>query len=128
MLAVLELEIIGDNYYASKRAGGEAEAKEARYAAIMGRDKTRPWIARLIGLDPQYGFKREFIKAQQKDYGRANSIGSRGVFLYFVLPSGLYEVHERPTWKRTRRYFIRVEDEKITEIEREEVAQCLSEC
>lgn len=130
MLAVLELELIGDNYYASKRANAEteAEAKEARYGAMMGHDKTRPWVAHLTGLDPKYGLRREFVRAQQKDYSRANSIGSRGVFLYFVLQPGFYEVHERQTWKRTRRYFCHVEGDKITEIDRDEVVRCLNGC
>lgn len=128
MLAVLELEIIGDNYYASKRAGTEAVAKETRYAGMMGRDKTRPWVAKLTGLDPKFGFARQFVKAQQKDYSRANSVGSRGVYLYFVLEPGIYEVHERQTWKRTRRYFCQVEGEKITEIGRDEVVRCLNGC
>ena len=125
MLAVIELEVIGDNYFAYQRQAKQMDRYTERYAGYFGRDKSRPWVARLTGLDPQFGFKREFIRAQQKDYGRANSIGSRGIYLYFVLAPGLYEVHARETWKRTRRYFVRVEDTQITEIEREEVIHCL---
>ncbi len=125
MRVVLKLELIGDNYYAAKREAPDSQKYRARYAEMLGRDKSRPWVARLTDLDPVYGFKREFVKGQ-KDYSLANSIGSRGVYVYYPLKSGLYEVHERLTWKRTRRYFIRVQDAKITEIAREEVLRCLA--
>ena len=124
MKAVLALEIIGDNYYAARRAGEEATERESRYADMMGVDKQRPWIARLTGLDTKFGFVRQFLRGQ-RDYSQANSIGSRGIKEYFILDTGLYEVHERLTWRRTRRYFIRVENEQIVEIERSEVERCL---
>lgn len=128
MLTVLKLEIIGDNYFAYKRDLANGNAREnprvERYGEMMGRDKTRPWVARIAGLDKQYGFKREFQRGQ-RDYSKANSIGSRGVYEYFALKSGIYEVHERCTWKRTRRYFICVENAEITEISREEVEEWL---
>lgn len=128
MLTVLKLEIIGDNYYSYKRDLANGEAREIprmeRYAEMMGRDKTRPWVARITGFDKKYGFKREFQRGQ-RDYSKANSIGSRGVYEYFALKSGIYEVHERPTWKRTRRYFIRVEGAEIMEVSHEEVEGCL---
>lgn len=130
MLAVLKLEIIGDNYFSYKRDLAKGEARETprmeRYAEMMGRDKTQPWIARITGLDKKYGFKREFLHGQ-RDYSGANSIGSRGVYEYFALSDGLYEVHERATWKRTRRYFIRVQDTEITEVSREDILSIIKE-
>jgi hypothetical protein len=128
MLAVLALEIIGDNYFAYKRDLANGKAREnprvERYAEMMGRDKARPWVARIVGFDKKYGFKREFQRGQ-RDYSKANSIGSRGVYEYFALKPGIYEVHERLTWKRTRRYFCRVQEAEIIEINREEVEECL---
>lgn len=127
-MKVLALEIIGDNYYAYKRDLANGKAREIprmeRYAEMMGRDLTRPWVACITGLDSKYGFAREFLHGQ-RDYGQANSIGSRGVYEYFALDDGLYEVHERLTWRRTRRYFIRVENAEIAEISREEAERCL---
>lgn len=129
MLAVLRLEIIGDNYYSYKRDLAKGEARKTprmeRYAEMMGRDKTQPWMARITGLDKKYGFGREFLHGQ-RDYSKSNSIGSRGVYEYFALSDGLYEVHERPTWKRTRRYFIQVAGTEIVEITREEVLTWLA--
>jgi hypothetical protein len=124
MKAVLALEIIADNLYAARRTSDQASAKEARYGEMLGSDKARPWVARLTGICPKYGFAREFMRGQ-KDYSQANSIGSRGVKEYFPLDPGVYEVHERLTWKRTRRYFIRVQDTQIVEIDRDEVERCL---
>jgi len=125
MLAVLELEIIGDNYYSYKRTPQAVSKRTERYAEYLGRDKSRPWVARLIGLDPWYGFQREFVKPQQKDYSQANSIGSRGVFVYYTLEPGIYEVNKRETWSRVRRYFIQVDGATVTEISRNEVMEWL---
>lgn len=128
MRAVLKLEIIGDNYYSYKRTLATGEAQETprmeRYAEMMGRDKTRPWVAKIMGTDPKYEFRREFLRGQ-KDYSLANSVGSRGVYEYFALQDGIYEVHERFSWKGTRRYFICVQDTKITEISCDEVLEWL---
>lgn len=130
MRAVLKLEIIGDNYLQHKRLVDQGKAKEpwkirdiidlARY----GRKSLRPWVARLHGLDDKFGFAREFITGM-RDYSLANSIGSRGVFEYFALSDGLYEVNESVKLGQSRRYFIRVEDAQITEINKEEVLECL---
>lgn len=127
MRAVLKLEIIADNYYAYQQEKDNAEKEWGgvrRYEEALGHDKTRPWVARLTGLSDKYGFEREFIHGQ-KDYRDANSVGSRGVYEYFPLPPGMYEVHERLTWKKTRRYFLKVEGTEKEEISRAKVIQCL---
>lgn len=125
LLAVIKLELIGDNFFAYQRQAKERHRPTERYSEYLGKDKSRPWVAHLIGLDTQYGFKREFLKGQ-KDYSQANSVGSRGVYLYFPLKDGIYEVNERLTWKRARRYFIRVQNAQIVEIGRDEVLECLT--
>jgi len=120
MKAVLRLEIIGDDYYAHQRQkDAKGGHRYEKYQERFGADKVHPWIARIVGLCPKYGFKREFLSGQ-KDYSLANSIGSRGVYEYFVLDPGIYEVHERITWKRSRRYFIRVDGCDIIEISKED--------
>ena len=130
MLAVLRLELIGDNFFSYKRDLANGKAREnprvERYGEMMGRDKSPSWVARITGLDDKYGFAREFQRGQ-KDYSRANSIGSRGIYEYFALPDGIYEVHERLTWRRTRRYFIKVEKATIIEIERQQVEEWLTD-
>lgn len=66
----------------------------------------KPWVSRLCGFDPRYGYKRQFVKNSVVDYGKANSLGSRGIFRYYVLDEGVYEVSERVSWQRVERYFI----------------------
>lgn len=96
------------------------------YARYMGRDKSNCWVARLIGLDEKFGFAREFMRGQA-DWSQAKMTGSRGIFMYYPLTPGIYEINERLSWKHTRRYFIRVDDDIIiTEITREEAIRCLT--
>jgi len=94
------------------------------YARFMGRNKSNPWVARLRGLDEKWGFARKFMHGQT-DYSQAKMTGSRGIFIYYALPDGIYEVNERVSWKHVKRYFIRVEGIEIVKISREEVLKCL---
>ena len=85
----------------------------------------RPWVARIDGLDPTWGFKREFMRGTY-DYTRTNNRASRGTHLYYAVPPGLYEVCRNVTWRRWERFFCRVdEDGGVHTISREEVEQCL---
>lgn len=129
MRAVLKLEMIGDNYLQHLKLVEQGKAPQPclkRYIRLLkyGQRKFRPWVARLRGLDEKYRFAREFIVGM-RDYSLANSIGSRGVFEYFALANGLYEINECIKLGCARRYFIRAENTTITEISREEVEQCL---
>lgn len=126
MRAVLELELIGENYFAYQRSAKQRHKPTERLQEYLGGDQSRPWVKRIIGYDPSIQAFISMPVNGQIDYSRANSTGSRGVYLYYILTDGIYEVNERETWKRVRRYFIRVQGTTITEIEREEVMQCLS--
>lgn len=86
----------------------------------------RPWVARIGGLCPQYEFVREFCRGN-KDYADANKKGSRGVWLYFQLPPGLYEIHQLLSYRQSRRFFAKVEGLRLFEIEKRGVIECLSE-
>ncbi len=127
--AVLKLEFIGENIWAYQRAAKRYGA----FVASLDREEfrsgpahhARPWVARITGRDERHGLAREFIDGQI-DYSDANGTGSRGVFLYFMLTPGVYEVYARETWTRTRRYFIRVtHDMTLVEMSEEEVLACL---
>lgn len=96
------------------------------YAKYMGRDTSNSWVARILGLDEQYGFSREFVHGPT-DWSAAKTTGSRGAYRYYALTDGIYEVNERLSWKHVRRYFIRVVNETITEIDREEAIRCLND-
>jgi hypothetical protein len=123
-LAVLRIEFIGENYYAYKKQATIPHEATERYKGYLGCNQSRPWVKQ-ITKDTQGRLMREFMNGQI-DYSKANSTGSRGIFLYFYLPPGIYEVNERVSWTRVRKYFIRVERTEIQEITQEEVEQWLS--
>lgn len=121
--AVLKLEFIGENYYAYKRQATVAHAGTGRYKDYLGRNQSRPWVKRLSKRGER--IERAFMDGQI-DYSQANRTGSRGVYLYYYLPVGVYEINERCSWTRVRRYYTRVEQGRVIEIEQEEVDQWLS--
>lgn len=114
MKAVLGLECIGDNYIQHLRLIEQGRAPMPhikRYIPIIkfGHKKFRVWVARISNN------KREFITGM-RDYSLANSIGSRGVFEYFALDDGVYEVNKCTSLGKSRRYFIQVQNTEIVEI------------
>jgi hypothetical protein len=61
-----------------------------------------------------------------RDYSRASSSGSRGVFRSFVLYEGpVYRVHEHLRFSGERTYFMRRWDGVTRELSAEEVVACL---
>jgi len=93
---------------------------------LEGLKKHRDWVARIVGLDPQYGFQREFVQGK-KDYAHSNSKGTRGVYINYILDEGfIYEVSAPQSWKRTDRYFCRVVSGEITKISKEDVEEWLN--
>jgi len=113
------LECIGDNLVAANRPW------RWTYFDLKPR---KPWCAKLIGYDEiRDQFEREFQRPQ-KDYSKANSVGSRGVINYYWLESGfVFEVHQLVSWKNSRRWFAAVSDSgEVVEIKREDAILCLS--
>lgn len=130
MRAVLKLEIIGDNYIQRLRLidSGKAPCPHIREfvkTIRYGRKKFRPWVARIVGRDEHYGYARQFITGM-RDYTDANPIGSRGIFEYFALTDGVYEVNETMALGRARRHFIRVNEGAIAEISKEKVERWIN--
>lgn len=118
MYALLKLEAIGDNIVKMSR--------QPIIAAAGGGFRKRQWVARITGLDDKYRFKRDFLRPQ-RDYSRANSAGSRGIYEYYFLPPGIYEVSDPRSWRRVERYFIRAtSDGKAVRISEQEVRRELN--
>lgn len=115
-MIVLKLECIGD----------DAVCRDRKLPAVLRTANRKPWVARLGGLDAQYGFVRTFEKSW-KDYSEANSIGSRGVYACFDLNPGFYEVQELLSWKRTVRYYIYVwtHGDEVQRVSKEDVIKWL---
>jgi len=116
MRAVLKLEIIGDNYLQQARLIREGKLQMPRPTRRMidviryGRRELHPWVARITPKG------REFVESV-RDYRAANNIGSRGIFLYYALRPGTYEVNECVRLGKARRYFVRVAGTDYEEIE-----------
>lgn len=91
MLAALALEWIGHDM--------------DRLAVQLGEKALRrPWVAEITGIDG-HRLSRRFIDGRI-DYVNANSPGSRGVMLHYLLESDhLYEVSAWTAWKSPERYF-----------------------
>lgn len=132
MKAAIGLELIGDDAYEglrllnAGRLGRRPSLCEEIRMLSEGRPELRPWVAHLTGLEAGGNLRREFLRYQYRDYQHANSVGSRGIFAYYILDPGLYEVHERTSWKSQRRFFLRVSpDGSKAEIAESEVRACL---
>lgn len=96
MKASLKLERIGDN------------SDYGVVGRLVGYSHPKPWVARIIGSDLHYKFKRVFLKPKV-DYTHSNSKGTRGVYYYFILESGeAYEVYDMINWTKRDRYFCTV--------------------
>lgn len=135
--AVLRLEYISENLYAYQHArtwlGIAENAAVERYRAYLGRDSGKPGVWQITGFglapdDDALGIPFQMRPVSgQIDYSQANSVGSRGVYLYYALTPGAYLVHERTSWRHTRTYYLLVEDEMKREVTREEVVAWLQD-
>jgi hypothetical protein len=68
----------------------------------------RAWIAQLVGIDGRGGYTRAFLRAP-RDYSRANSRGTRGVYRCFTLEEGLiYEINQPVNWKSNDRRIVHI--------------------
>lgn len=94
----------------------------------FGENKQSYWVARILGFDPQFKYNREFMRGK-KDYTHASSVGSRGVFINYILETErLYEVKEPISWKRTDRYFCTINEQgDIIRLSTEEANQWLKD-
>lgn len=133
---IMKLECFHDDiaarYRATRRLGRqERERINGRHFAtdlrVAGMGGTGTWVAEVVGLRDGGRLDRKFVDGL-KDYSDANSVGSRGVFKYYVLTEGpLYEIVDRQSYgKPQRRRYCRVADGKIVSMSISEVLQCLT--
>lgn len=104
----------------------EAIADDLRALGAMFGFRSRCWVARIFGSDGRGGWARAFVDGC-RDYSRANSKGSRGIYITYFLEEGpVYEISAPQTWGSTDRYFARVIDGAIERLTKEEVERCLA--
>ena len=129
MKATLELEYIGADSadYLNAMCRQLNQAAPGLGDRFVGRPSPGPWVAEIVGKYPSGKLQRAFVRSN-RDYSRANSKGSRGVCLWFVLEADhLYEVHARVSWKSSVNYFCAVTDHgDIQTLTDDEVAEWLS--
>jgi len=90
----------------------------------MGR---KPWLARITGYDPKYGYQREFARAA-KDWRTASGRGGHRMdFCWTLALNEVYEAWWPDGSRRSRRAFLRATPEgDVTEISEEEVTGWLA--
>jgi len=117
MRHTITLESIGDNTHAVS-AG-------LKKLGMPFFSRPKPWVALIIGMNAKWGFTRVFLDGQ-RDYSKANSVGSRGVRIFYFVSDGVYEVQDPLSWSRTDRYFLHVVNGRGERIGKDDVEQCLT--
>lgn len=129
MKATIKLEFIGANSadFMNYLCGQCDRIAPGLGEAVIGRTAPGPWVAEITGQYPSGKLKRSFVRSK-RDYSRANSKGSRGVYLWFILESDkLYEVHTRISWARSTDYFCAITTSgDVYTLSDEEVSEWLS--
>lgn len=107
MFYSLRLEAIGDNIlYESRMCKKHGIPFNIRRGIDIPR---RPWVAKLAGKHANGQYIKIFMRGQ-KDYTYSNGTGSRGIYIFYSLDNGIYEINELINWKKTKRYFLRVKN------------------
>lgn len=124
MIATLQLEAIGDNYARLSKMPLDVVLRRLgrvppAHASHLLDPKRRAWVAHVTGRSAKFGLERAFIEGL-RDYKEANSVGSRGVMLTFILyPGRIYEVRALLSWSKEDRYFCHVVDGAIVRLTQE---------
>jgi hypothetical protein len=112
MSALLQMELFQNRFSSSPKI-----------RALADHHKTR--VAEIIGIQDG-GFAKRMLKGFC-DFTQANSVGSRGITVNYILQAGrYYEVEQQTGWTRSRHYFCKAELGNIVEVEVKEVLRCLS--
>lgn len=102
MKAFIEIELRGDDVRQFIKLYSNV-SKELIGFNAFGNFPASGWVAEITGTDPKFKYQRKFLRCK-KDYSRANSKGSRGVYAEYILESGkIYDVKEH-----NDRYFCKV--------------------
>lgn len=130
MKAQISLELFGENIRSLMKAhSGIANFIIPGLGDVTFGESQPPssWCAEIVGPCERYKFKRIFLKAK-KDYSKANSKGSRGVFAIYILESGkYYDIKEKVSNRRSVRYFAKVDymSGDVLRVEEREVLEWL---
>ncbi len=118
------MEAIGDNYFAYRRHHRRRNVVYERQKWQMTNPRLEPWVDRITGL-VNGELCRERLQPI-KDYTHSTGTGARGVYFWYFLAPGIYEINERTSWQNARRYFVRSHDGALDEIGRDEAIEWLT--
>ncbi len=87
----------------------------------------RQWVAEITGRSPRFKYERQFLRGKI-DYSKSNSVGTRGVYAYYILEDGkVYDVCSPQTWRRNDRYYCIVKDGQQVRLTEEDVDRWLKD-
>jgi hypothetical protein len=94
---------------------------------LAGPGAQNPWLAEITGRDPDYGYARDFLRAD-RNYAHANSRGTRGVeYCWTLTVNRVYEACYHTSHRQSHRVFLRATpDGDVAEISRQEVETWLN--
>ena len=110
MFAVVKLEQIADDFYWHEQHGNLPFVEWLYHMKRLGSDKSQSWLAKL-----DENGNRDYISGLA-DYSKANSTGSRGIFMVYLLETGAYEINERISFRKVKHYFSIVENGVLREV------------
>jgi hypothetical protein len=127
MKGTIRLELIGANTYDSIRSFERMLAMIGARTSPEDRISSRAWVAELY-RDIHGGLRYSFLTGK-RDYSQANSKGSRGVMVWYVLEEDkLYLVSAPQSWKCNEVYYAAVTPRgDIARLSKEDAEQWLKE-
>lgn len=123
MKAALALEYIGATNWDRLRGFEGMMSRAGVHISPEDRVQAGPQVAEIRRGDD--GLLRPHWLFGKRDYAKANSRGTRGVYLHYVLEQDrLYWVQEPVSWRRTARYFAAISiSGNVYELSDEEAAE-----
>jgi hypothetical protein len=106
----IKIELIADDFFCCQNQMMRQDFKRwLRYMRKLGLDKAESAVYKIT---PTGKIKQNGMR----DYSYANFNGSRGIFAFYFLEDGIYEIHKRYKINKVRRYLISVKQGIYEEI------------
>jgi hypothetical protein len=124
---LLKLECIGDNVRAQTKfyTDNINSLIPGLGSLAFGDMPDRYFVYEIWYERKNYDIKKRKLYPK-KDYTKANSVGSRGVYAFYFLENGkVYEVKKPTSWKSSDHYFCRIENNQEVKMSAEETIKWL---
>lgn len=92
-----------------------------------GSPRAKPYgVWEILGLGINGELFRKSAVHQNKDYAKANSVGTRGVYAYYLLQSEhIYEIVQPTSWNNTEHYYLYIDVDEYVRLDIEGVLKWL---